>query len=73
MSIELTEFRRVLGYFAISVTIVLVTHSRQEAVFLGDRVLVMPASPTHMREIVDTSQAEDFTSPAFVKVSEHLR
>ncbi len=38
------------------VTIVLVTHSIQEAVFLGHRVMVMSSSPAQIREIVDTSR-----------------
>ena len=42
------------------VTIVLVTHSIQEAVFLGHRVMVMSSSPAQIREIVDMSQAEKF-------------
>lgn len=33
-------------------TIVFVTHSIDEAVYLGDRVAVMTASPTHVKEIV---------------------
>jgi hypothetical protein len=33
----------------------------------------MSSSPARIREIVDTSQAEDFTSEAFNDLSEHLR
>lgn len=55
------------------VTIVLVTHSIQEAVFLGHRVLVMSSSPAQIREIVDTSQAEKFGSNTFTDLSTHLR
>jgi NitT/TauT family transport system ATP-binding protein len=68
LQLELNEIWKRTG-----VTIVLVTHSIQEAIFLGHRVLVMSSSPAEIREIVDTSQAEDFTSEAFIATSEHLR
>jgi NitT/TauT family transport system ATP-binding protein len=55
------------------VTIVLVTHSIQEAVFLGHRVMVMSSSPALIREIVDTSQADDIGSSAFATLSKHLQ
>ncbi|GCF07033.1 ABC transporter ATP-binding protein [Dictyobacter arantiisoli] len=55
------------------VTIVLVTHSIQEAVFLGHHVLVLSSSPARVLEIVDTSQAEDLDSPAFTAHSLHLQ
>ena len=51
----------------------LVTHSIQEAVFLGHRVMVMSSSPAQIREIVDTSQAEKFGSTTFTDISTHLR
>jgi NitT/TauT family transport system ATP-binding protein len=55
------------------VTIVLVTHSIQEAIFLGHRVLVMSTSPALIREIVDTSEAHDIGSSAFADISKHLQ
>ena len=55
------------------VTIVLVTHSIQEAVFLGHRVMVMSSSPAQIREIVDTSNADDIGSSAFADISKHLQ
>ena len=48
-----------------AVTIVIVTHSIEEAVFLGDRVMVMSAHPARIREIVDTSRIAEFESPGF--------
>lgn len=55
------------------VTIIIVTHSIQEAVFLGHHVMVLSAAPAVIREIVDTSAAEDFASEEFIEVSAHLR
>jgi NitT/TauT family transport system ATP-binding protein len=55
------------------VTIVLVTHSIQEAVFLGHHVAVMSNSPARIVETVDTSGAEDMDSPEFARLSHHLR
>lgn len=36
----------------ISPTVVMVTHQIEEAVFLGDRVVVLAGSPAHVREVV---------------------
>jgi NitT/TauT family transport system ATP-binding protein len=55
------------------VTIVLVTHSIQEAVFLGHQVAVMGGAPARIIETVDTSRADDMDSPEFVRLSHHLR
>ncbi len=68
LQLDLNEIWRATG-----VTIVLVTHSIQEAVFLGHRVAVMSNSPARIVEIVDTSGAEDMDSPAFARLSQHLR
>ncbi|MBV9385481.1 MAG: ABC transporter ATP-binding protein [Chroococcidiopsidaceae cyanobacterium CP_BM_ER_R8_30] len=55
------------------VTIVLVTHSIQEAVYLGHRILVMNAKPGTVKAVVDTSQANDIDSDEFTTIAAHLR
>lgn len=67
LQLELNEIWKRTG-----VTIVLVTHSIEEAVFLGHRVLVMSSLPAQIREIVDTSEAKDFASPAFADLTSRL-
>ena len=41
------------------VTLLFVTHSIQEAVLVGDRVLVMGPPPATVRAMVDVSELED--------------
>jgi NitT/TauT family transport system ATP-binding protein len=55
------------------VTIVLVTHSIEEAIFLGSRVLVMSAGPAVIREVVDTGAAQNPADPSFAALRTHLR
>ncbi|HLW58676.1 MAG TPA: ABC transporter ATP-binding protein [bacterium] len=68
LQVELNEIWRRTG-----VTIILVTHSISEAVFLGHRVLVMSEHSGRVREIVDTGAAEEWGSEAFREISDHLR
>lgn len=68
LQIELEEIWRRTG-----VTIILVTHSIQEAVYLGHRVMVMSAFPARIREIVDTSAISDLSSEAYAAMNVHLR
>jgi NitT/TauT family transport system ATP-binding protein len=58
---------------ATPVTVVLVTHSIQEAIFLGDRVMVMSPFPARVREIVDTGHAFDVDTPEFAHLTGRLR
>ena len=61
------------GPLRTGVTIVLVTHSIQEAIYLGDRVMVMSRHPARIREIVDTHDQSDVESPRFAELTGKLR
>lgn len=58
---------------AANVTLIMVTHSIQEAVFLGDRVMVMTPGPGKVREMVDTSAVSDLQSHEFGEYVANLR
>lgn len=56
------------------VTLVMITHSIQEAVYLGHRVLVMSSTaPATVEAILDTSKLEDMDSEAFIRTAAQLR
>jgi NitT/TauT family transport system ATP-binding protein len=55
------------------VTLLFVTHSIQEAILLGDRVVVLGHPPSEVREIVDVSAVSDPDSEEFVHVRRRLR
>jgi NitT/TauT family transport system ATP-binding protein len=65
------ELRKIKATTA--VTIVIVTHSIEEAIFLGDRVMVMSSHPARIREIVDTESIADFEAPGFAEAVLRLR
>ena len=53
-------------------TIILITHSIQEAVYLGHQVLVMTPGPGTVKEIVDTAEINDINTNKFVEVAAYL-
>jgi NitT/TauT family transport system ATP-binding protein len=65
---ELNEIWRKTG-----ITIILVTHSIQEAVYLGHRVLLMSPGPGRVQGIIDVSHVEDMDSREFAECATRLR
>jgi NitT/TauT family transport system ATP-binding protein len=67
------EVRNSLG-----ITVVLVTHDIDEAVYLADRIVVLSGSPSRVREVVDVplpahrSQLATRASTEFLALREHL-
>lgn len=56
------------------VTILFVTHSIQEALILGDRIVVLGQPPSRVEEVVDVSRmVKDPESEDFARVQQHLR
>ena len=55
------------------VTVLFVTHSIQEAVYLGDRVVVLGQPPSQVVEVVDVRGLEDPDDSAFNEALHHLR
>jgi NitT/TauT family transport system ATP-binding protein len=55
------------------VTILFVTHSIQEAVVLGDRVVVLSQAPAKVEEIVQVEHIKDLDSEEFVRTGRRLR
>lgn len=55
------------------VTILFVTHSIQEAVYIGHRVVVMSTPPSTVVEVVDVSDLDDPAAPEFTAALAHLR
>jgi NitT/TauT family transport system ATP-binding protein len=61
----------------VDITIVFITHDLDEAVYLGDRVLVLDAHPGRVRELMEIPvprprTREQFLTPAFIAASRHL-
>lgn len=55
------------------VTILFVTHSIQEAVYVGHRVVVLSKAPSTVIDVVDVSDINDPGDPAFSDALRHLR
>lgn len=56
-------------------TMVLVTHSIEEAILLSDRIVVLSSRPGRVKEIVPVGMARprDEDDPAFIELRHHLR
>jgi len=54
-------------------TLLFVTHSIDEALILGDRVVVLGGSPSSVQEIVDVREVGAPDSPAYADMRVHLR
>ena len=62
----------------LGITVVLVTHDIDEAIYLGDRIVVLSKNPSIVREVVDVglgaerSQVETRSSRQFLELRNHL-
>ena len=54
-------------------TLLLVTHSMDEALTVGDRVVVLAGSPSHVIEIVDVRGVGAPDTPRYAEMRSHLR
>jgi NitT/TauT family transport system ATP-binding protein len=55
------------------VTTLFVTHSIQEALLLGHRIVVLGQPPSVVKEVVDVTEIDDPDTSEFVKMRRHLR
>lgn len=55
-------------------TIIFITHNIEEAVYLGQKIMVLTNKPTKVKEIIpdDIPRPRDVTSPEFVKLRNHV-
>jgi sulfonate transport system ATP-binding protein len=55
-------------------TVLFITHNIEEAVYLGQRILVLSNKPAKIKEeiIVDLPRPRKFDDPEFVKIREHV-
>lgn len=55
-------------------TVIFITHNIEEAVYLGDRILVLTNKPTSIKEIVtdDLSRPRDIVEPEFVAMRNRI-
>jgi NitT/TauT family transport system ATP-binding protein len=67
--------RELLRIWEINIkTVIFVTHSVDEAIYLADRILVMSARPGQIKEIIDVDMPRPRTrsNPRYGKLSEHI-
>lgn len=55
-------------------TVVFITHNIEEAVYLGERILILTNKPTTIKEevIVDLPRPRDLASPEFIKIRKYI-
>ena len=55
-------------------TVIFITHNIEEAVYLGEKCLIMSAKPTIIKEelTIDLPRPRDIASPEFVKIREYI-
>lgn len=55
-------------------TVIFITHNIEEAVYLGDRILVLTNKPTSIKEVIvdDFDRPRDIADPAFVELRNRI-
>lgn len=55
-------------------TVIFITHNIEEAVYLGDRILVLTNKPTSIKEVinVDMKKPRDISAPDFVEIRNRI-
>jgi NitT/TauT family transport system ATP-binding protein len=54
------------------IAVMFVTHSIQEALVVGDRIVVFSAPPSHVRDVIDIRHLAGPEDPQYVVVQRHL-
>ena len=55
-------------------TVIFITHNIEEAVYLGEKCIILSNKPSIIKEelIIDLPRPRDISSPEFVKIREHI-
>ena len=55
-------------------TVIFITHNIEEAVYLGEKILVLTNKPTHIKAEIDNKlpRPRDITQPEFVKIRNEI-
>lgn len=58
----------------IKTTIIYVTHNLEEAVYLGENIMVLSQKPTHIKEIVPVNlpHPRDYADPQFIEIRKYI-